>query len=128
MQILIDSPLPAVWSLICYCQNSRLCDGDTDICQGPQAVCFVRIHIHTVNANPVYEYGCQEFANDHFNDRMEACLEGPIVNDFVSTQCCNETGCNEYLNPPLPLAFRTTIPVQDPTTSTAPSLGTGIKT
>ena len=133
MQTFHDNyPLPPVWTLTCYCQNSHLCDGDIDVCHEPHAVCLIQIS--TVNANPVYEYGCQEHANDHFNDHiiMEACLEGPIVSDFVSTQCCNESGCNEHLNPPLPLAFRsrTTIPIQDPTTSTAPitpSSGTGIK-
>ena len=92
-------------------------------------MCFVRIRISTMNANPVYEYGCQEFANNHFNNYMEACLEGPIVRDFNSDQCCNKTGCNEHLNPPLPLLFsRTTIPLQDPTTSAAPITPSGIKT
>ena len=78
-----------------------------------------------MNEQLEYEYGCREFS-ELFGSLSERCLAGPIVNDFRSMQCCNETRCNEHLMPSPPYLFRTTTsPVQDPTT--ALSSETGIK-
>ena len=104
---------------MCLCQNSRLCEGDVDICDQSRGVCFVMITIPNGKVN--YEYGCLEGLGAHDAD----CLAGPLVNDHRSEQCCNdEDRCNEHLNPPLPFKLRTTTPDQDSTTElTSPVTG-----
>ena len=91
-------------------------------------MCYVRIRIIT-NEELEYEYGCVEYP-EPFSSLREECLAGPVVAEFISMQCCNnETRCNKHLMPSPPhllATFRTTSPVQDPTT--APSSETGIKT
>ena len=82
-----------------------MCTGDTDVCAEPTDVCFVAIRVAGPTLNPVYEYACRG-NNDHLNPFWQECLEGPIVQDFSSFQCCNnEDECNKNLDPPLPYAL-----------------------
>ena len=87
----------------------------------------------TISEDGVHEYDCWEVIELN-NLLVQECLQGPVVYDFVSYQCCNNTdGCNEFLDPPLPFQFRTTTTGQDPTTQTPiiptaePRSGTGME-
>ena len=81
----------------------------------------------------VREYDCWEVIGETNRIIIEQCLRGPIVRDFISIQCCNNTDrCNEFLDPPLPLQLRTTTTGQDPTTTpitptAEPRSGTGME-
>ena len=64
-------------------------------------MCFVRISIDILNGKEVYEYAC--IGHDNM---AEGCLDGPVVMDFTSMQCCNHADeCNERLRPPIPLGI-----------------------
>ena len=106
---------------MCLCQNSRLCEGDVDICDQSTGVCFVIISILNGKAN--YEYGCVERVDLGVHNAN--CLAGPLVDDYRSEQCCNdEDRCNQHLNPPLPFKLRTATSDQDSTTEpTSPVTG-----
>ena len=101
------------------------------MCPKSSDVCRV-----TISELGVREYSCWELFE--FNNLLvQECLRGPIVNDFISYQCCNNMdGCNEFLDPPLPLQLRTTTKTtttsQDPTTApitptAEPRSGTGME-
>ena len=107
---------------MCLCQNSRLCEGDVDICDQSTGVCSVAISI--LNGKAHYEYACVEPV-EIFGAHKADCLAGPLVDDNRSQQCCNdEDRCNEHLNPPLPFNLRTITPDQDSTTEpTSPVTG-----
>ena len=98
-----------------------MCDKSEDVC------------IAWIAENGIIEYTCLElFEDGHSSNRVliEDCLRGPIVNNFISFQCCNSTDrCNEYLNPPLPYLLRTTTTDQDSTSitlTTGPISGIGM--
>ena len=101
------------------------------------SLCFVAIKIANENSNPTYEYACQETPNEHFNGVWQACLQGPVVTEFSSMQCCDsevEDGCNKHLRPPLPTLYRNITTSRDPTTTTPittpsarPRSGTGME-
>ena len=92
---------------MCYCQGastSQLCDGNTDVCDTSTGVCFVQVAVSIDSESIADKYACIQkiFAN-----LKQACLDGPIVKDYTSMQCCNETDqCNAHLNPPLPRYFK----------------------
>ena len=82
-----------------------MCPKSSDVC---------RVVISEVG---VHEYDCWEVSELN-NLFVQECLRGPIVRDYISIQCCNNTDrCNEFLDPPLPLKLRTTTTGQDPTTT-----------
>ena len=116
----------AAWSrLTCFCQNSRLCDGDMDVCDNDMDVCFTQIAYSETTKEAVYEYGCIGHF-DLFLANRDACLQGPVGNDLKSKQCCNNTNlCNRDLHPPLPpiLATITTDRDSAPTNPTTPGTG-----
>ena len=117
------SNLFAAWSLVCYCQRNRLCDGDEDVCDQPTDVCFVKIALE--NGELEYGYGCQGHRED-FNSIKRRCLEEGIVNDYSSMKCCVGNRCNEHLSTPLPRLYENTTTNRDPTTITpitTPSTG-----
>ena len=104
--------------MICYCHGSRLCDdrvSEVDTCDNPEDVCFIRIDIDETTGERVDEYACLSHF-DVFLANRKACLEGPVVRDFHTVQCCNNTDrCNEDLTPPLPHLLAVTNTNQDPT-------------
>ena len=117
----------AAWSqLTCVCQNSRLCDGDVDVCDNDMDVCFTQIAYSETTKEIKYEYACIGHF-EFFTANRDACLQGPVVIDFKSVQCCNNASmCNRYLHPPFPLAFTTTTTNRDdsaPTNPTTPVTG-----
>ena len=118
----------AAWSLVCYCQRNRLCDGDVDVCDRPTDVCFVKIALE--NGELVYGYGCQGYLEE-FNGVKERCLAG-IVNNLTSMQCCVGDRCNEHLNPSPPHLYKIATTNRDPiattpiTPSAGPRSGTGM--
>ena len=105
-----------------------MCIDDEQECGKPGDVCITR---RTGIAE--YEYACWAIVEvEHSSNRhlIEDCLRGPTVMDFRSFQCCNNTNrCNEQLNPPLPIAYRTTTPDKEPNTTPFTSLaGRGSRT
>lgn len=85
--------------LVCYCEHSRLCVGDEDICEGVNDVCFTRIR-----ANRTYEYACLGVENDSFYSIVvNNCLGNKYSKGFEGLICCNDRDrCNEDLRPPPP--------------------------
>ena len=100
-----------------------MCDGTVDVCEKSTDVCFAEIDAK--NGIRDEEYACIEYG-ELFSVRKQRCLAGPIVDNLTSTRCCNEDGCNEHLDLPLPFALRVTVPDQVPTTpiplTTGPTL------
>lgn len=98
------------------------------MCPKSSDVCRV-----TISEVGVHEYDCWEVVAATYHVVIEQCLRDPIVNDFNSYQCCNNTdGCNEFLDPPLPFQLRTITTGQDPTTTpitptAEPRSGTGME-
>ena len=83
--------------LVCYCEHSRLCVGDEDICDGANDVCFTHIL-----ANGTYEYACLVVENDSFYTiDVNNCLSKKYSEGFEGLICCNDRDrCNEDLRPP----------------------------
>ena len=83
------------------------------MCDTSTGVCFVQFAVSVDAESIADEYACAE-------NFKQACLDGPIVKDDISMQCCNETDqCNAHLNPPLPFYLQTLITTdEDPTTTT----------
>ena len=113
----------SAWSqLTCNC-NSQMCvSGDRDECVTSIGVCFVRVSI-SVDAEKMDEYACLELTGN--TTQRPECLDGPVVDEFTSIQCCNDADrCNKHLNPPLPPYFQTivtfTMSHEDPTMTTTP--------
>ena len=82
--------------LVCYCERSRLCVGDEDICEGANDVCFTNIF-----ANGTYECACLEVENGLFyrND-INNCLNKNYSDGFKGLLCCNDRDrCNKDLRP-----------------------------
>ena len=84
-------------SLTCFCQNSRLCDGEEDVCEGQDDVCFTQ-----VSRDGVYESACRTVGSADFLARLAAdCLNGTI-SIGATILCCNDRDrCNEDLRPTL---------------------------
>lgn len=85
-------------SLTCFCQHSRLCQGEEDVCQGQNDICFTQIH-----EDGTYESACYEVGSNFFSARLVAgCLND--THQSISPGellCCNDRDrCNEDLRPP----------------------------
>ena len=85
-------------SLTCFCQHSRLCEGEEDVCRGQNDLCFTRML-----EDGTYESACLEVGSDPFptllvsgclNDTHQSISPGELL-------CCNDRDrCNEDLHPP----------------------------
>jgi hypothetical protein len=84
-------------SLTCFCQHSRLCEGEEDICQAQNDVCFTRML-----GGGTYESACYEVGSNLFSERLVAeCLND--THQSISPGellCCSDRDrCNEDLHP-----------------------------
>lgn len=84
-------------SLTCFCQNSRLCEGEEDVCQLQNDVCFTRML-----EDGTYESACYEVGSNLFSARLVAeCLND--THQSISPGellCCSDRDrCNEDLHP-----------------------------
>ena len=84
-------------SLICFCQNSRLCEGEEEVCQSQNDVCFTRML-----EDGMYESACYEVESNLFpavlvykclNETHQSISPGELL-------CCSDRDrCNEDLHP-----------------------------
>ena len=87
-----------VWSLNCYCENSRLCSGDVDNCSAEEGdACIVSV---TVDG---YEYSCYRSAGRVTEHFVSQCLSGALTTgEHRGIVCCNDRDfCNMDLHPTL---------------------------
>lgn len=92
-------------SLRCYCENSRLCTGDVDICSIEDGDACI------VSVTPTgYEYSCIE--KTPHDDFVLECLDG-VYDDHGVSLCCSTDMCNRDLRPTLPPSMSALPTTQD---------------
>lgn len=82
-------------SLTCFCQHSRLCEGQEDICQGPSDVCFTR-----ELEDGMYESACYEVGSNLFSPQLVCANDTHRPLSPGELLCCNDRDrCNEDFLP-----------------------------